>query len=296
MNDIWIQPDAGLGNRLNCIYTGLYYSRKYGKKLHIVWTRENCCNVPFEKLFEPMENVEVHTLFLLGKRPGYILRSYLGARQLKELKENMDFLDAGATRYLYIDGGEEAVCTKLEQDKPVLFMSSGPFCDIEHFAQMRREICPKKEIRDRVDMILEPYRGKRLVGIHIRRTDHQTAIDKSPVEKFTEFMDRQGEDTYFYLATDDETIRQELEVRYKLIPRMPFAKSVTRKSSDGMRDAYVEMLCLAGCECILGSFGSTFSMIAAFMGECRLDFAGQESYWNEELKINECLIASWMRN
>lgn len=40
---------------------------------------------------------------------------------------------------------------------------------------------------------------------------------------------------------------------------------IDRTSTNGMEDAVIEMLCLALCEKIYGSYGSTFSNVASYI-------------------------------
>lgn len=294
MKKLWILPDAGLGNRLNCIYSGLYYRKKFDCELNILWIKDMGCNISFEEIFEIPEKTNVITLYNFGRKDGFIIRSLLSKIYFMFIKIKTRYLESVQTRYLYIDNGEDGVIQTFENNRNVCFKSSGPFCDKNHFAEVRYSLEPRKELLDRAKTIMEPYKGKKIVGIHIRRTDHTISIENSPLEKFIEFMDQQEEGTYFYLATDEESTRQKLESRYNVIPRITYSNQATRRSSDGMKDAYVEMLCLSMCDRIFGSYGSTFSMISAYMGQKRLDFAGQDSYWNDEYKLNDCLIASWM--
>ena len=44
MKKLWILPDAGLGNRLNCIYSGLYYRKKFDCELKWFWDKTDRIN------------------------------------------------------------------------------------------------------------------------------------------------------------------------------------------------------------------------------------------------------------
>ena len=106
------------------------------------------------------------------------------------------------------------------------------------------------------------------IGVHIRRTDHQQAIDESPLELFTAVIDHEAElhdDLRVYLATDDEATKTTLFERYgDRILTSP--AEATRESSNGIREALVEMFALSRTQHIYGSSGSTFSPIAACLG------------------------------
>lgn len=278
---IMAQPDAGLGNRLRCIYSGLYFAKQYKVPLDVLWLRETCCNADYSDLFEESENIRVHTIYHLGYKNRYALKSFASDCLLNKLKKRLKYFDAGMTTDLYAEKGEIGIIEELENNPAVCFMSSGQNCIDEHFEPSRDLIKPSAEIQERVDKIMTPYRDKRLIGIHIRRTDHTEAIANSSLESFTDIMKREcsdsiknsGKEVFFYLATDDSEIEKKLFEEYPCIPHISFANQKSRNTSAGMKDAYVDMLCLSKCEKIYGSFASSFSKMAAVIGNVPIEIA-----------------------
>ncbi len=174
---------------------------------------------------------------------------------------------------------------------------------------------PNEEVQRLIDERTADFTPN-TIGIHIRRTDHQQAIDESPIELFFEAIDkelenpplkpvqpehlivpssshpvREGVNTFdsskanacsehsapsltgragggssIYLATDDEATKDAMRKRYGKRVIMSDAKA-TRESTDGIRDALVEMYALSRTRHIFGSAGSTFSPIAACLGD-----------------------------
>ena len=280
---IMAQPDAGLGNRLKCIYSGLYYADLYNVPLDLLWLREPCCNVEYSDLFEESENIRVHTIFRLGYKNKYAFKSIATDRLLEKIKKKLKYFDAGMTSGFYKANGEPGIKTEIEENHAVCFMSSGQNCADEHFLLQLGKIRPAREILNRVDEIMSPYKDCRTVGIHIRRTDHTEAIANSSLESFIEIMKRESEiedteksaDTkvWFYLATDDSEVEKSLFEMFSCIPHICFSSEKSRSTSAGMKDAYVDMLCLSKCEKIYGSFESTFSQMAALIGNAPLIIA-----------------------
>ena len=283
---IMAQPDAGLGNRLRCIFSGLYFAKVYNVPLDILWLRETCCNVDYSELFEESDNIKVHTIYHLGYKNRYALKSFATDRFMKNIKKRLKYFDAGMTTDLYEAKGEEGIREEIDNNSAVCFMSSGQNCSDEHFAASRDMIKPSKEIAKCVDEIMMPYNGKRVIGIHIRRTDHVDAIANSSLESFIEIMKREsmgdgvsevdeqaGTKTYFYLATDDSEIERKLTEEFPCIPHISFSSEKSRNTTAGMKDAYVDMLCLSRCEKIYGSFESSFSKMAAVIGNVPLEIA-----------------------
>lgn len=144
---------------------------------------------------------------------------------------------------------------------------------------LRQLFRPNAKVRQFVNArtaAFSPY----TIGLHIRRTDHQQAIDESPLELFIEAIDQEIENynkalpltgergeglLRIYLATDDEATKTTLFERYgDRILTSP--AEATRESSNGIRDALVEMFALSRTQHIYGSAGSTFSPIAACLG------------------------------
>ena len=175
---------------------------------------------------------------------------------------------------------------------------------------------PNEEVQRLIDERTADFTPN-TIGIHIRRTDHQQAIDESPIELFFEAIDRElnapplkpaqpehlkvpssshpvreeantfdsskadacsehsapslpgragGGSSSIYLATDDEATKDAMRKRYGKRVIMSDAKA-TRESTDGIRDALVEMYALSRTRHIFGSAGSTFSPIAACLGD-----------------------------
>ena len=174
---------------------------------------------------------------------------------------------------------------------------------------------PNEEVQRLIDERTADF-SPNTIGIHIRRTDHQQAIDESPIELFFEAIDRElnapplkpvqsehlivpssshpvmeeanpfdsskadacsehstpsltgraGGGSSIYLATDDEATKDAMRKRYGKRVIMSNAKA-TRESTDGIRDALVEMYALSRTCHIFGSAGSTFSPIAAALGD-----------------------------
>ena len=149
------QPDAGLGNRLRCIFSGLYFSKMYGVPLDVLWLRETCCNADYSDLFEESENIRVHTIYHLGYKNRYALKSFASDRFLEKLKKKLKYFDAGMTTDLYAAKGESGIINEIEENHAVCFMSSGQNCEDDNFVLSRELIKPSAEIQKRVEEIIK---------------------------------------------------------------------------------------------------------------------------------------------
>lgn len=279
-NRIVVQPDAGLGNRLYCLYSALYYSQVVGRSFDLIWLRENCCNVPYDELFERGEyedKFKVYTTYHLGYKNAFALKTVLSNIWMRVIKKRYSYYTSEDTRSIYNEKGEDGFLDLFSQDKKVCVKANGKFFNLEHFAQVRSIIRPNKEIASMVNEIMLPYLSDdnaKVIGVHIRRTDNKHSIENSPIEAFLQVMDNEvknNANVVFFLATDDDEVEKELSQKYNVIIHKTFGNSKSRNSSSGIKDAYVDMLCLSKCSKIYGSYGSSFSEMAALIGDVPLE-------------------------
>ena len=130
----------------------------------------------------------------------------------------------------------------------------------------------KDEYYEEVDKIVN-MPDKVWVGVHIRRTDHKTAIQSCSIETFIRKMQEIIEKTpnvKFFLSTDDILVEEQLKEKFadKIVTYKE--KKWGRNSENGMKSAIIDCLCLAKCEWILGSYTSAFSKFAAEYGKKEL--------------------------
>ncbi len=136
----------------------------------------------------------------------------------------------------------------------------------------------RKEYLERAEKIIIP--GEKVIGIHIRRTDHQRAAKVSNtnafIKKIDEIIEGQKE-ARFFLATDDISEEKKLKNIYGNRLKVQQDKEWGREESGEMKSGIVDCLCLSRCEYILGSYTSVFSFFAARYGKKRLLICKEES-------------------
>ena len=133
-------------------------------------------------------------------------------------------------------------------------------------------LVPRKSIRDAVEQLASQF-AHRTVGVHIRRGDFVRAgwARHSPTALFTGLMedeiDRDG-GVRFYLATDSEQEFAELQARFgRRIIGQAIPQRASRRGADAARAAVVDMYALARTARIMASVGSSFSHMAARIGQ-----------------------------
>lgn len=122
---------------------------------------------------------------------------------------------------------------------------------------------PKSDIQERINQITTGGNGH-IVGLHVRRIDNLRAIQNSPIERYYQIIEdemKRDSQVQFYLATDSEAVKEDLRTRYgSRIITIPLC--LKRSSLRGMKDAVVDLYCLASTSRIYGSSASTYSLLA----------------------------------
>ncbi len=272
-NEFWVEPLAGLGNRMQVLASAYDLSQKYHKGLHILWNNNSDLAADFEDIFKVVPHAEVIPVTTDGYRTKPLLRMK-SERLRKKLSSTCSFVTdvdrwTGMEQqeiFLMIDAGvrdAEDIYIKSWKHFTPVYEDERITLD---FLRPSEKVCLRgKPVFDRI--------GADTVGVHIRRTDHKEAIRNSPVVAFLEEMQKESERDNacrFFVATDDSEV--EKEIAQRLGDRVFFKdnKSWGRNQRDGILDACVDLWALSKCRKILGSQGSTFGMIAAKLGSGEL--------------------------
>lgn len=130
---------------------------------------------------------------------------------------------------------------------------------------------PTEEIISKIDYISKSFNNS-TYGIHIRRTDNPISIDLSPTNLYVKEIETiiaQDNKARFYVATDSLPEKEFLINKYKdRIITSIF--NTSRQSTEGMKNAVVDLYALSRTKMIIGSYFSSFSDIAAAIGQIPL--------------------------
>ena len=230
---MFLQVCAGLANRLRAAVSGICAAQDLGVPLVISWPVEPACAAAFTDLFEPVPQIEI--------------------TNQQSLRARMCLSPADWER------------EKTQSD--IMIKSYGQFhqSDPERWTRALRSLKPRAEF---VGYVKRTIRGS--VGVHIRRTDNKVSCERSPTSAFIAQMQTYPDDTVFFIATDDN---KEWDTLARIFPAERIIRATTNRSrdtTDGMRAAFIDFLCLAACTEILGSAGSSFSEMAAAYGNMPL--------------------------
>jgi hypothetical protein len=235
----YMMPCAGLANRIRSMVSAMCAAQQMGRRLHVFWRYEpHICTIPFHLIF--------------GKIPEWmVVDDIMGYPTHMPWKEIFTEDDWNAYRT------DETMYVKSHQ----IFYTKG-------WTEMLRSLNFHDTILKEVERIMG---GKEMVGVHIRRTDHRKSIESSPSHEFWKEMELH--DTHFYLATDDIGERAAACERFGERVVTGPKTLLGRNSPDGCWDAMVDMICLSKCSLIIGSYASSFSEVAAAIGNVPLKIA-----------------------
>jgi hypothetical protein len=160
-------------------------------------------------------------------------------------------------------------------------------------------LTPSAKVQQTVDRTMESL-GKYNFGMHLRMQKPMPAGGDKGVkvpdpEVFFRFARMRAEalgfpasETIFYLASDDARARERATLyfrKYDLTVRfmdgIKFGNDGDRTSVESLQNAIAEMRVLSMCDEIIGSYGSSFSAVAASWGAItKYDIRADGSYWN----------------
>lgn len=265
MKKIVINPIAGLCNRMRFISSAIYVGYESNRKIVINWNKANNCAFEFEDLFEPInlpnvrfcKNVAEKILYRTDGPKTFncftLLRNILGYQQFC----NYDY-----------DREEIGIEKIIKPTKDVYIQS---FFSVSRHYSLSKIFKPISEVQSKINKVTAKFNSY-TIGIHIRRTDHKDAIAFSSISDYEKMMMREVKScssTNFYLATDDEDVKHSLMKKFgdKIIC---YSAPLTRESVEGMKAALVDLYCLSKTTKIYGSKGSSYSEIAAELGNIDL--------------------------
>ena len=262
---------AGLGNRLRAIESAISLCRDINSRLTIIWPENEALGAPFNALFEAVDGLEI-------VRTPPLLRLYLhwkamGWHRLTTIIKPWLPFDS-----MYFDD-EILSLSSNETELADSFAGKCIFVLTDHqFYQAKTRfswVNPNKEIEQLVKRFSHNWPGK-MVGVHIRRTDHVHAIRHATDEKFLEAMQSvlaKDHNTHFFLATDDPATAERFSSIFG--DKLSYRKSLpSRDSAPGMTDAVIDWFLLSLCSLVLSSSLSSFSETAAWRGNVPIDYIG----------------------
>lgn len=257
---IYLQPTGGLCNRLRAIAAAKAFVRLHNltRKITVLWVLGGELNCRYDQLFEEDEELNFIHYDSAKKFPSG--RAVMLGLKRKFFCKYLEGVDGPERLDPWID--------RLQKGKDVWIKTSYQFIaspiDYSFFH-------PKKRyVKKAADLV----KSENVVGIHIRRGDNRSSIKESPLILFENKMREElneNPSALFFIATDSPEDEDRLKSRFGSSVVFQPNKDLRRDSPQGIQDALVDLLCLARCRKIYGSFWSSFSQVASYMGRNELE-------------------------
>ena len=270
MNSICLVPVGGLANRFRAIASTAVIAAEAGSRLEVFWFLDWALHAPFNAFFEPIceDGVTMHEASFLQQ--WLMDRPRQKNLYLPRLFQRFQFKTCIYENQIATLREQSGYFVQKAKQGNLYIASFNPLTPYPS-SLLRKLFRPLPSIQQEIALRCHDLVGY-CIGVHVRRTDHVTSIANSPDELFFEAIDREralhGEVT-IYLATDSEMVKQSFKQRYGNSVHYSSAK-VDRNSVPGIREAIVEMMVLSKMQKIYGSFGSSFSELAAQFGDIPL--------------------------
>lgn len=259
---ITIRPSSGLCNRLRAIASGLRLAKECDEALAIDWyycpikrwAPALGMAIPYSSLFEYSSEFKVANHLRVKYEMPWDRRVY-------KLSDADIFSEKHSEQFV-------SLCKQKKKDGANKhFWTCFNFYESTDYSWLK----PKASILKAVDAVSSEF-ATNTIGMHIRRTDNTWSIRHSPLELFTEQIEKEidkDKDVKIFLATDSEETKSYLLHKYDghIVTRFDVSPRYTLK---GEIDGLVDLLVLARTRKIYGSYKSSYSETASHIGECKL--------------------------
>ncbi len=256
---------------MRAMATGIAIAQTYKCPAIIYWNNCEGLKADFSSLFIPIkiDNVKLEEnqkwIFSISNSKDYLKRWLFLKMMFKQVIFNFS---------IYKNPNKSIFQTIGQATHSLLLISCYPMCEDY---DMNSVFIPQPDIQKRIDEITSDFTSH-TIGIHIRRTDNKQSIQNSPIEAFILSMKKEIEknkDTKFYIASDDENVKQQLISHFK--DRIITCHDDTsRNNLNGMKFAVVDLYCLSKTHKIIGSVYSSYSQIASEIGNIPIEYAQKQ--------------------
>ena len=270
---IYLYPTAGLANRIRVIISALALAEKRNDRVVIYWKKDETLNCDFHELFEDNELLNV-------KQYNWITRLLETGKTNKQIKKffaklvyrimgiGFNMNDTHFPNYVWSNPDYRLNIQDLPKNTNIYISACNEFLFDNKFFEWLK---PAKEIQFKIDQITNTF-GRNIIGIHIRRSDNLRSIEESPLEVFKVAIYEEiakNNSVSFFLATDSIEVEEELLKQFN--GRITtYKKEYNRNTSQGIKDAMIDLYCLSATNKVYGSYWSSFSDIAARIGKIPL--------------------------
>jgi hypothetical protein len=267
---IYIHPHSGLANRIRAMVSGINLASQKNEELTIVWSKDQSLFCDFTDIFELNKKFKVKTIFYPKWYNRFISkRNWLNDIFSSAYNITNFLLDVDIPSCVWSNGSNmiDLNNTLNKVGNTYIYTCHEFLFDSSCLKFLQPTTLLKCKIREATISF-----GFHTIGVHIRRSDHIEAIDKSPIELFIKMMESYiliNDGIQFFLSTDDIATENLLKQKFGL-KILTNAKDFKRTTIEGIQGAVLDLYCLSLTKKIYGSYNSSFSDIAARIGDIPL--------------------------
>lgn len=265
MYTLSIIPCLGLGNRMRAIASGIYVGRKLNLPTTIYWNKTNDCNAHFHELFNEI-NIQGVKLY-----ENLSLTHKIATKWNLRIPKILQRYAYDQCIYNFNMQRNGDIFSIIKNQANILLCSCHTMCI--HYP-LNKIFSPSNDLLLEINEITNQYPNN-IIGIHIRRTDNAQSIIQSKDEAFINILNHEikiNPNVHFYLATDDLSVKKHFIKLYgsRIITSND---DINRNTIKGMKSAIKDLYCLSKTNKIIGSAYSSYSEIAAELGNIKLEIA-----------------------
>ena len=283
----YLYVKSGIGNQLIPFISLLRMCDKYDYKLNVIFEKIVAYN--FSKVnsnsFSISDLIKVNYDFnIINSIPNNCINYNCGWNTEKNTIQSNEKDNILYYNVCHLFGGIDDN-VKLYSPYPCNNLKNNIFLsDLKKYANL---ITPVKEIKDKLDNYIKYINtlDLKILGLHIR-TLYGGFIDmyneSSLLNYIDNFLDK-NKNWKIYVSTDNKNIEDKLISKYKdyiLKLDNPFGNNYDDKFSDnnyGLMNSMYEIFILSKCDKLVGSAGSSFSLLAWLLSNNNI-----LEFWNEQ--------------
>jgi hypothetical protein len=252
---IILEPTSGLCNRMRAIDSAVALGKILKKKVTVIWYRDYLLNCSFSELFKPIESIDKIIEFrfitrfdreIFQRLSKLIMKAYchhfLSNNDIIQLKKN-------GSVYQFLNN-KNCVCIRTYQS---FFKPEQPYAIFK----------PQNDLAK----IIDTYNiNHNFIGVHIRRMDNLKSIENSPTELFIKQLEEEIERdpaVKFFVASDSLEDKKLISNHFPDRVKQHNVEDFNRNKPEAIKNALIDLYCLAGCRKIIGSYWSSFSTTAS---------------------------------
>lgn len=247
-----LRPVSGLCNRLRAMNAAYWLAKKVNCRLNVFWRIDFSMNIGFDSLFKVPADMHLR---VMDPEAYYSRGLFSSLNPFAHTFEQREKFVRNVVRFKGCGLWSITDFNEFYKDAKSCYSWLKP---VEHL---------QKKIED-----IQAGMGKDVIGVHIRRTDNEMSIKHSPTSLFVERIRLElmsNPRQRFFLATDDVPTKELLKSTFgeRLFTREDVS---AREDANGVVDAVIDLMLLASCRKLYGSHYSSFSEVAAAIGQSEL--------------------------